>query len=470
MQLTEFARSTTLQWTLLVAALFTGFVVALLAFVYLKTKHDLTIRSDRMIASQMSVFAHFSPERRLDAIDEHLKQDPWRVRLAALFDPNGRRISGNLENLPPDLKTDNAAQSAVVDRTDKSGSERQAVRLIARRLPNGDVLAIGRNIDEVAEIAHVVGGAFALGVVPAVLLCLAVGMVLNARARRRIVEVNERVQRIVAGNLRERLPHRNTDDPFSRLAMIVNGMIDEMETLIQSLAGVGSDIAHDLRTPLTRARLILERGRSNARTLEQLQVVADRTTEALDQSLSIITAILRLTEIEKSQRSAGFGNVALAELVREVADLYEPIAEDKGITLLVHSPHELNVHGDRDLLFEAVANLVDNAIKYTPAGGQVEIGLFHGNRENIVRVRDTGSGISDRERHAVLRRFYRSDKVRHTSGLGLGLNLVAAIVKLHDFRFTIRPGSGCVVEISCPCAPGLAQWAVEDDQAAVTWS
>ena len=444
MQLTEFARSTTLQWTLLVAALFAGFVVALLGFVYLKTKHDLTIRSDRMIASQMSIFAHLSPERRLDAIDEHLKQDPWRVRLAALFDPNGRRISGNLENLPPDLKSDNAAQSAVVDRTDQSGSERQAVRLI------------GRNIDEVTEIAQVVGVAFALGVVPAVLLCVAVGMVLNARARRRIVEVNARVQRIVAGDLRERLPHRNSDDPLSRLAMIVNGMLDEMETLIQSLAGVGSDIAHDLRTPLTRARLILERGRSNARTLEQLQDVADRTTEALDQSLSIITAILRLTEIEKSQRSAGFGKVALAELIREVADMYEPIAEDKGIALLTHSPHELSVHGDRDLLIEAVANLVDNAIKYTPAGGRVEIGLFHGNRESIVRVRDTGSGISERERHAVLRRFYRSDKVRHTSGLGLGLNLVAAIVKLHDFRFTIRTGSGCVVEIGCPSAPAAA--------------
>ena len=476
MQLLTFARSTTLRWTLLVAALFTGFVAALLGFVYLKTKHDLTVRSDRLIASQMSVFADLSPERRLDAIDEHLKQDPWLVRLAALFDPNGRRILGNLENLPPDLKTDNAVQGAVVDRTHESGSKGQSVRLMARKLPNGDVLAIGRNIDEVAEIAHVVGGAFALGVVPAVLLCLAVGVVLSARARQRIVEVNERVQRIVAGNLRERLPHRNTDDPFSRLAMIVNGMLDEMETLIQSLAGVGSDIAHDLRTPLTRARLILERGRSKARTLEQLQVVADRTIEALDQSLPIITAILRLTEIEKSQRSAGFGKVSLADLIRQVADMYEPIAEDKGIALLIRSPHELSVHGDRDLLIEAVANLVDNAIKYTPAGGQVEIGVFHSNREIIVRVRDTGSGISERERHAVLRRFYRSDKVRHTAGAGLGLNLVAAIVKLHDFRFTIRPGAGCVVEIGCPSASalpagmGTSRWPVEDDHAAVTCS
>src|SRR5258705_915703 len=453
MQLPELARSTTLQWTLLVAGLFAGFIVALLGFVYLKTKADLTAQSDRMIASQMAFLAHLSPERRLGAIDEHLEQDPRRVLLAGLFGPNSRKIAGNLKSLPPNLKTDGTVQSAVVDRAGEGGGEKQAVRLIVQTLPTGDVLAIGRNIDEVAEIAHVVARALALGLIPSVLLCIAVGVVLSARARQRIVEVNQRVQRIVAGDLRERLPHRNTDDPFSKLAMIVNGMLDEMETLIQSLAGVGSDIAHDLRTPLTRARLILERGRSNARTLEQLQVVADRTTEALDQSLSTITAILRLTEIEKSQRSASFSKVALAELIREVADMYEQIAEDKGIALLIHSPHELNVRGDRDLLIEAVANLVDNAIKYAPAGGRVEIGLLHGNCESIVRVRDTGSGINEHERHAVLRRFYRSDKVRHTSGLGLGLNLVVAIVKLHDFRFTIRSGSGCVVEIGCPSAP-----------------
>jgi signal transduction histidine kinase len=453
MQLPEFTRSTTLRWTFLVASIFAAFIVALLGFVYLKTKGDLTMRSDRVIASQMSVFAGLSPERRLDAIKEHLRQDPGRVQFAGLFGSNGRRIAGNVESLPPDLKTDNTVQSAVVDRIDESGREKQAVRLIARSLPNGDRLVIGRNVDEVGEVASVVGRALALGLIPAVLLCLAVGVLMSARAQRRIVEVNQRVQRIVAGDLRERLPHRKIDDAFSRLAMIVNGMLDEMETLIHSLAGVGNNIAHDLRTPLTRARLTLERGRTGAKTLEQLQMVADKTMDGIDQSLSIITAILRLAAIENSQRSAGFGKVALADLVREVGDMYEPIAEDKDIALLIHTQHELIVHGDRDLLIEAVANLVDNAVKFTPAGGQVEIGLFPGNGENIVRVKDTGSGISEHERDAVLRRFYRSDKTRHTSGLGLGLNLVIAIVKLHGFRFTIVPGPGCVVEMACPYVP-----------------
>jgi signal transduction histidine kinase len=455
MQLPEFTRSTTMRWTMLVAGVFAAFTVALLGFVYLKTKQDLMLRSDQAIVSQIGVLEALSPKQRLDAINEGMRQDPARIRLVGLFDADGDKIVGNIERQPVDLKIDGTAQNAVVSRIDGIGREQQAVRLIARRLPDGNVLLVGRDADEIERIARLVGRVLALGLVPAVLLCILVGVALSARARWRIVEVNERVQRIVAGNLRERLPLGTTDDPFSKLAMIVNGMIDEMEELIQSLSGVGQDIAHDLRTPLTRARLMLERGRNNATTLQQLRAVADKTIQALDQSLSIVTGILRLAEIEKNQRSAGFGEVALAALVREVGDMYEPIAEDKSISLIVQSPHELNVFGDRDLLIEAVANLVDNAIKFTPAGGQVEIGLMRTDNETIVRVKDTGSGISEHERHAVLKRFYRSDKIGHTSGLGLGLNLVAAIVKLHGFRFTIHSGTGCIVEIICPHAPML---------------
>src|SRR2546427_5697473 len=357
MQLPEFMRSTTLRWTILVAGVFAAFIVALLGFIYLKTESDLTTRSDRVIASQMGVFAGLSPERRLDAINEHLKQDPSRVQLAGLFSSNGRRIAGNLESLPSDLRTDKAVQSAVVDSIDETGRQKQAVRLIARSVPNGDVLVIGRNVDEIGEIARVVGRALVLGLVPAVVLCLGVGVALSARARSRIVEVNERVQRIVAGDLRERLPHRNADDPFSELAVIVNGMLDEMETLIHSLAGVGNDIAHDLRTPLTRARLTLERGRTGATTLEQLQTVADKAIAGIDQSLTIITALLRLAEIENSRRSARFADVPLHDMLREVCDIYEPIAENKNVTLQVAVRHKLTVRGHRVPLIEAVANL-----------------------------------------------------------------------------------------------------------------
>jgi signal transduction histidine kinase len=394
--------------------------------------------------------AALPPERRLEAIDERLRQDPRGVQLAAVFAADGHRISGNLESLPPDLRIDAEAQGADIIRTDRNGREHQTIRAIARRMRNGDVLALGRNVDEAKEISHVVGQALALGLLPGFSLCLLAGAWLSVRAQRRVEEVNQRVQRIIAGDLRERLPHRSVDEPFSKLAVIVNGMLDEMETMIHALAGVGNDIAHDLRTPLTRARLTLERGRTNAATLEQLQAVADKAIAGIDQSLTIITALLRLAEIENSRRSAGFGTVALDDMLREVCDIYEPIAENKNIALRVGATQHLTVRGDRDLLIEAVANLVDNAIKFTPEGGTVDIALLRGEDETIVRVTDTGCGISEQEREAVLRRFYRSDKMRNTPGVGLGLNLVAAIVKLHGFRMAIRSGPGCRVEIVCP--------------------
>jgi signal transduction histidine kinase len=215
------------------------------------------------------------------------------------------------------------------------------------------------------------------------------------------------------------------------------------------MAGVGNEIAHDLRTPLTRVRLGLERGRANAKTPEEYQAVTDRAIGGVDQALTIITTLLRIADIEYGGRLGGLDNVALADLVREVGDLYEPIAEDKHITLHVASGDEATVRGDRDLLLEAVANLVDNALKFTPAGGCVELALIHGENESIVRVTDSGPGIRENEREAVMRRFYRSDKSRNSSGFGLGLSLVSAIVKLHGFRLTLATGPGCVAEIAC---------------------
>ena len=239
---------------------------------------------------------------------DHLRQDSRGVQFAGLFGADGRRIAGNMEQLPPGLEIDAPAQD--VRGSSRHGQPIAAIRSSARSrgdMQNGDVLVIGRKVDETREISHVVGQALALGLLPAFCLCLLAGAWLSVRAQKRVEEVNQRVQRIIAGDLRERLPHRNVDEPFSKLAVIVNGMLDEMETMIHALAGVGNDIAHDLRTPLTRARLALERGRTNATTLEQLQAVADKAIAGIDQSLAIITALLRLAEIENSRRSAGFG-------------------------------------------------------------------------------------------------------------------------------------------------------------------
>ncbi len=455
----QFIRSNTFRWALIVAGAYAVLIMALFGFIYWKTDDYLVDRSDKMITALINVIAALPTERRLDAIKEHLEQDSRGVQYTGLFGPDRQRIVGNLEVMPSGLVADAAVQGvkvASVNQTDRKVSairKDPVIRAIARSLPNGNILVVGRRVDEAMEIASIVGQALLFGLLPAFVLCLMAGALLSIRAQRRVEEVNERVQRIIAGDLRERLPNQKVDDPFSKLASIVNGMLDEMETLIHALAGVGNDIAHDLRTPLTRARLTLERGRNNARTLEELQGVADKAIAGIDQTLTIVTALLRLAEIENTRRSAGFGSVNLAQLVREVGELYEPIAENKSIALCTRSVQDLTVHGDRDLLIEAIANLVDNAVKFTPEGGRVKIALNRDekNRECVVSVMDTGPGISEDEREAVMRRFYRSDKIRNTPGVGLGMSLVAAIVRLHGFRFSIASGNpGCVVEIACP--------------------
>jgi signal transduction histidine kinase len=447
--LPEFARTTTFRWTLAVAGAFVLCTMVLFGFVYWQTAAYMTANFDDLITGELHIVATDPSERRLEHVENRLRDDPRRIRIAGLFSADGQRIAGNVESLPQGLKSGVPANAAIV-RVDNRGRETENVRLVMQPLPGSQIIVIGRNVDDIGEIADIVRRALALGLLPAFGLAVVIGLVLSSRARNRLSEVNRRIQRIIAGDLRERLPVHGGDDPFDQFAVSVNRMLGEIEMLIQEIGGIGDNIAHDLRTPLTRVRVRLERGREHATTLEQLRAVADQAIAGVDQSLTIITALLRIAEIEHSRRLAGFGDVPLTPLVREVGDLYEPIAEDKGITLQIAVADEQTVRGDRDLLFEAITNLVDNAVKFTPEGGRVEVAVLHRGGDSIIRVSDTGPGIPADERDAVTKRFYRSDKSRGTAGLGLGLSLVAAIVKLHGFRFAIGPGPGCTVEIVCP--------------------
>jgi signal transduction histidine kinase len=451
--LPEFSRTTTFRWTLVISGGFALCTFLMFGFVYWQTTAEMVGQIDATATRGADVIEAAAPESRLAAINERLRQDLRGIWLVGLFHANGERIAGNLESLPRGLRVDAEPQRTSGVRLEARGGERHTIRAIARHTTNGEILVVGRSIDELTEISDILAKTLTLGLLPALCLGLAAGAFLSIRAQRRVEEVNKNVQRIIAGELRQRLPTQGIDDPFDKLAVIVNGMLDEIGTLIESISGVGNDIAHDLRTPLTRVRVGLERGRKNAGTLGDLQATVDQAIVGLDQSLAIITALLRISEIEQSRRLAGFSNVALADLVREVGDLYEPIAEDKNITFIVTAELKIFVRADRDLLFEAIANLVDNAVKFTPDGGRVELDLIQSGDKAIVRVSDTGPGISVNELDLVARRFYRSDKSRRTPGWGLGLSLVAAIVKLHGFGFTIVPGPGFVAEISCQRTP-----------------
>src|SRR3977135_2150492 len=220
----QFIRSSTFHWALAVAGVLAVFVIVLFGFIYWKTDDYLIARSDKMVATQLNFIAGLPNERQLEAIDQHLKQDSRGVQYAGLFGADGHMITGNLERFPPGLKINDSVQSVSVQRMLPAARETRVIRAIARRMPNGDALVIGREVDEAREISHVVSQALALGLLPAFCLCLLAGALLSMRPQQRVEEVNQRVQRIIAGALRERLPYRHIDEPFSKLAAIVNGM------------------------------------------------------------------------------------------------------------------------------------------------------------------------------------------------------------------------------------------------------
>lgn len=452
MRLPEFVQSTTFRWALGVAAAFGVCTLLLFGFVYWQTADYVTGNVDETITAEARLDDGTAREQVLHFVAEHLEQDPRRIKLAELFGPDATPIAGNIAAMPSGLPIDQLPHTARVVRVDNRGREMQDVRAVARRLDSGDVLLIAHNADELRQVGDIVARSLALGLLPALCLALLTGIWLSKHAQRRIEEMNRRVQRVVAGELNERLPIGGYDDPVNRLARIVNGMLDQIERLVSELASVGDDIAHDLRTPLTRVRAILERGRDSAQTLQDLSAAADRAIAGLDQSLTIITALLRIAEIDHSRRSAGMTTVQLGDILRAVHELYHPIAEDKGVSLRLDVHDAAPVSGDHDLLLEAVANLVDNAVKFTPSHGSVSLRLLQRPEGPAVRVEDTGPGIKDTERDAVFTRFYRSDRSRHAVGVGLGLSLVAAIVKLHGFRLAIMDGPGCRIEIACHAA------------------
>lgn len=329
-----------------------------------------------------------SPGDAVPHLAAWLAEDLHGVRYGAVFGPDGNRLGGNILAMPTGLQADGRAHRAEVGPIgrDRDGDGPEVVRGVAERLPDGGLLALGYDIDEVDEVQGIILRALGLGMVPAVLLSLVGGTLLAQRGERRIAAVHEALGRIMQGHLQERLPTRGTAGELDKVTAAVNGMLDRIEQLVEEIRGVGDSIAHDLRTPLTRVRTRLERSRDEAVTREEFQAAADRAIASVDQALAVVSAVLRIGEIEHGQRRAAFAPVDLAGLLRDAAELYEPVAEEKGVALRLRLAAGSTVPGDRDLLLEAVGNLLDNAVKFTPAGTDVTLSLYGGPNGACIRV------------------------------------------------------------------------------------
>jgi signal transduction histidine kinase len=324
--------------------------------------------------------------------------------------------------------------------------------VIAAHLPNGQILVLAHTTRIAARVGDITLHAVWWGVSFTLVPGLIGGLILNLGPRRRIRQIESATQPIMRGDLHQRLPVSNRGDELDRLAAVVNDMLDQIERLMGEVKGVCDSIAHDLRTPLTRLRSQLYRVQQELNEDDPHVSLIERCASDVDEVLARFRALLRISELEDRRRREGFIDVDLGGTLERVHELYAPLAEDQQLQFELHAEPGLIVQADPDLLFEAVGNLVGNAIKFTPVGGQVSLsvrrtgpGLAH------IEVADNGPGIPAEQRHAVWQRFYRGEGNRETSGHGLGLSIVAAIAKLHDFELSIDgDGVGTRMGMDCP--------------------
>jgi signal transduction histidine kinase len=451
----EFFRTTSFRWAMAFAAVLVIGMGLLSGFIYWRTTQFLIRRADSELQESAQIATREPSLQSDDPLQRFFDHDPTQIKIAGLFDPAGHPLGGNLKQIPSGLPPIGSTGELELEpgASDNHGTNR--LRVLTRRLPDGRLLVLGRSLTTVREIEEIVRGGLLLALVPMLLLSIVGGIVLSRSALRRIGEVHRTSRQIMAGQLNKRLIIRGNDDDFDRLSRIVNEMLDEIERLMQQAKGVGEDIAHDLRTPLTRLRGRLEQALSAPESSLDVAATLGTSIEDIDQILGTITAILRIAEVEHGQRRAGFREVDLADVAREAADLYEPVAEEKDIHIDVVAERAATARGDGDLLFELVANLLDNAIKFTPPGGRVQLSMRAAPLGPIVRVADSGPGIPKAEFSQVLRRFYRADRSRHTPGTGLGLSLVASIAQLHRFKLVLNDREpGCCIELECWEHPG----------------
>lgn len=366
-----------------------------------------------------------------------LTRDIHRDRFLALFAPDGRLIEGNVARLPGGVAVGAPSAIATVTPTELPGKSRDVARLAICAMPDGARLLTGVDLDDAEQALGAVERALLIGLVPGLLIALGFGLIAGRRAARQVDAVRQFAAGIMAGDLRDRLPVGERPDSFGLLCAHINAMLDRIELLVGEVRGVGDDIAHQIRTPLTRLRARLERSSNGTDACAALAEV--------DQVLGIVAALLRIREMEDHARRSRFAPVDLGRLLRDACDLHAPDVEDRGMTLTCAVDRDVGLEGDASLLMEAISNLIDNAMKFGPPGGTITVTLAGTAGAPCIGVADQGQGVPPAERELVTQRFYR---LRHdVEGAGLGLSLVKAIADLHGLALGFA-ATGSAVTLS----------------------
>ncbi|MXP62531.1 HAMP domain-containing histidine kinase [Roseomonas sp. M0104] len=412
----------------------------------LERQTDAAIRADAHALSDR--WRDAGQQGLVDAIEERLAVDVEGQTLYRLQDAAGSRVVGNLAALPPERPGNQDWYSLTLQHEDGQPGEG---RLLVLDLSDGSKLAVGREVGEKQRLRALLTDGLYWAAGSALVFALVGAWLMRRALERRLAPASATAALIAGGDLSPRVPLSLHDDEFDRLGASMNTMLDRIAQLMDGVRGVSDAIAHDLRTPIARARNGLEEALlGGSDDPGELRGAIERGIADLDNVTRVFQAVLRIAEMEAGARRAAFARFDLAQVLADAAELYGASAEARGQTLHTDWPEPLPLGGDRDLLLQVLANLLDNAVKFSPPGSAISLTAVQEPDAVVVRVADEGPGLSVQDRTRVGERFFRADAARTTPGSGLGLSLVRAVVQLHGGTIWFADAGGP------PRRPGLA--------------
>ncbi len=417
---------------------------------------------DRQVDAAIRADATALAERRrsgdipalIAAIDDRLAVDVQNESLYYLLSPEGQKLAGNLSAWPSEANAESPWLRIPLQR---DGAMTEA-RLLRVEIGGGHRLLVGRDVAEKLRLRGLLSEGIAWAASASATLAVLGAWLLRRALERRLSPVYRTAAAIGAGDLTPRVPLSERDDEFDKLGTTMNAMLDRIAQLMEGVRGVSDAIAHDLRTPIARARAKLEEALHAAHDEEALRAAVEQGIADLDDIARIFQAVLRIAEVEAGARRAAFAPTDLVPMLGDMAELYGAAAEARDQQLQVVLPASLPLVGDRDLLGQAVANLLDNALKFTPEGGVVRLAARAEEGAIEIAVADDGPGMPEGDRQRAGERFFRADAARTTPGSGLGLSLVRAVAALHGGETMLgatHPGAeppGLTVTLRLPTA------------------
>lgn len=437
-EVVSYLRSAPARIAVAYATLFSLSVLVLFAVVYWAAAREMTAELEASIEQDvrplMEAYRQGRTFRLVQAVQERVDAAEGSDVVYLLQSASRRPVAGNLAPTPPfegwrTLRLLWHGQNKAV-----------RISVLARGVRlNGNFLLVGRNTEALANLRDALRRAYAWSLIVTVVLALVGAVLMRRSSMRRVEAISGTTEQIVAGNLSCRAPVLGTDDDFDRLSLNINRMLDRIQELMESLRQVSNDIAHDLRTPLARLRQRLETIRRQKSSVHDYERAIDGAIDETNAIIETFNSLLRIAQIEAGARRAQFTAVDLSAVAGTIVDVYESVAEEEGQELGAEIETDVRVLGDRDLLTQALANVVENSIRHTPAGTIIRVSVAAAQDAGGCRleVADNGPGVPAGERESVLRRFYRLDASRTTPGSGLGLSLVRAVADLHDARIQL---------------------------------